>query len=144
MFFWVQFKLEKFGDIVIWEWVKLNKLGVFLRIKLIKVVGMDEKVEIIYKEISDFFKFECGKFIYDVFVRIFVELIFGCKFFLEWVIGKLDELDYMLGFEVVKKIIEFVLRFICLDVDKVEKIKGVDRVQNVRNVLDVLYNEWMK
>lgn len=144
MLLWVQSKLEKLGDTATWEWVKLNKLGVPSRTKLIKAAGTDEKAETTYKEISDSSKFERGKSIYDAFARTFAESILGCKFFPEWVIGKLDELDYMSDPEAAKKIIEFASRLTRSDADKVEKIKGADRAQNVRNALDALYNERMK
>lgn len=144
MLLWVQSKLEKLGDTATWEWVKLNKLGIPSRTKLIKAAGTDEKAETTYKEISDSSKFERGKSIYDAFARTFAESILGCKFFPEWVIGKLDELDYMSGPEAAKKIIEFASRLTRSDADKVEKIKGADRAQNVRNALDALYNERMK
>lgn len=144
MLLWVQSKLEKLGDTATWEWAKLNKLGVPSRSKLIKAAGTDEKAETTYKEISESSKFERGKSIYDAFARTFAESILGCKFFPEWVIGKLDELDYMSGPEAAKKIIEFASKLTRSDADEVEKIKGADRAQNVRNALDTLYNERMK
>lgn len=144
MLLWVQSKLERLGDTATWEWAKLSKLGVPSRSKLIKAAGTDEKAETAYKEISDSSRFERGKSIYDAFARTFAESILGCKFFPEWVIGKLDGLDYMSGPEAAKKIIEFASKLTRSDADEVEKIKGADRAQNVRNALDTLYNERMK